>query len=86
MQKPVAWIIFIVVLCLILLYGAYRAFRHEEARPAVSPTAAFAPDARNQSCPPASSPMSSAPLWMECEALRTTVSDSDDSSLLSRAA
>jgi hypothetical protein len=36
-----AWIIFIVALCLLLLLGAYRAFRHEEARPATPPAAAW---------------------------------------------
>jgi hypothetical protein len=41
MQKLSAWILFIVVLCLFLLYGAYRALRHEEARPATPPTAAW---------------------------------------------
>jgi hypothetical protein len=49
MQKLVLWV-FIVVLCLFLLFGAYRAFRHEEARPAVPPTAAFL-GAGFQACP-----------------------------------
>ncbi|MBE1161840.1 hypothetical protein [Dyella acidiphila] len=41
MHKRIALIVFFILLCLMLFYGAYRAYRHQEARPAVSPTAAL---------------------------------------------
>lgn len=37
MKKRLAWIFFIVVLCLFLLWGTYRAIRHQEARPFTPP-------------------------------------------------
>jgi hypothetical protein len=35
-----AWILFVIILCLFLLWGGYRAMRHEEARPPTPPAAA----------------------------------------------
>lgn len=41
MIKRIGWIVFVVVLIAFILVGAYRAIRHEEARPSVPHTAPY---------------------------------------------